>query len=171
MDDLNWPNTLVALSTRSYLWTLFLMIEYGTPFESKFEILLWTVDIYYARSRFYYECSWYITKDGDFIMNGRNILWQVEILLWRQVVILLWTVESLRWQVEILLWMVEICMIKFCQILTKFWNAKFGQILDCEGSMSPFNFDEQLPNNVINVSNVFALSIWYITCPFYLCSV
>ena len=110
-------------------------------------------------------------KDWDFIMNGRNILWQVEILLWRQVVILLWTVESLRWQVEILLWMVEICMIKFCQILAKFWNAKFGQILDCEGSMSPFNFDEQLPNNVINVSNVFALSIWYITCPFYLCSV
>lgn len=46
-----------------------------------------------------------------------------------------------------------------------------GQILDCEGSMSPFNFDEQLPNNVINVSNVFALSIWYITCPFYLYSV
>ena len=110
-------------------------------------------------------------KDGDFIMNGRNILWQVGILLWRQVVILLWTVESLRWQVEILLWMVEICMIKVCQILAKFWNAKFGQILDCEGSMSPFNFDEQLPNNVINVSNVFALSIWYITCPFYLYSV
>ena len=47
----------------------------------KVEILSWTFQIYYGRSKFYYKQSKYIMTGRDVIINRRNTLRQVEIFM------------------------------------------------------------------------------------------
>ena len=121
-------------------------------------------------SRFHYEWPRYIMASRNFIMNGRDILRQVENLSYmvkffmmagrdfhdyrfmmtgRDFIINGWDLHNdkwrfLQWQVKILLWTVEIFMMTNRDFYDDFRLRKFRS--EGEGSQS---FDGQLTDNVV----------------------
>ena len=111
--------------------------HYRTPFSPKVEILLWTVQIYYKRSRFYHDGQdmlwkfkillWTVkifTMTGrDFVMNGGDFLDDRSRFYYEQLRFSWWQVEIfMRKGRDILWWQVEISMVVGLDFLMNSWD-------------------------------------------------